>query len=402
MLDGRVLAWDGQAESPWRAVAQLEMPRFFHRMVPLDGRRMLAFGGAGRGGHMRTMETVRLDRTSSGAEQLARQSPEIKEWVIPAPGEVAYRQALLLSDNVIYAFGGNRGRPGERFAATQFADDVWRVELTTMSAGLAGRLPAGRQSAAVANWGGRRENVILGGLGIANTAGAVQSLASGFRWDARRNRLLPFEATLPAPRTQFRVVSHDGSLFVLGGVDFRPDPTGDSTGDETRSVLTCDPDSEEPTFAASGIELPRARRSFGAAILGNELILVGGLGDGFEHAGPCDVFDFETRAWRELAAPEAWVSPQVATIGDRLYVACGGTMRGMKFTSDRSVWSYDRTNGWLRVVGELPFAVRHVQMLSSRNQLLFYSANEPTRDRIVIRTLVPDPDVRVLEAGFHR
>ena len=391
VMDGRLLKWDGTADD-WRPVAQLETPRFFHRMVPaLAPGRILALGGASRGGHARTIEHVSID---------GRPRHELREYVIPKPSQVAYRQTLLLQDDTIWALGGNRGRRGERFAPAQFASDVWKVALTTMTAEHVGDLPDGCQSMASVVWGARRDNLVVGGLGPVD--GEVKSRAKAFRWDMRRRMALPYDAALAAPRTQCQLVRYDGRIYVLGGVDFVPADTGGSTGGDALEVLVFDPAADVPEFAPAGIRLPRPRRSFGAALIGDRLYLIGGLGDGFAHAGPCDVYDFVAGTWSELPAPTAWVSPQVAAIGDRVYVACGGTMKGQRFTQDRSLQAFEPGVGWRTVVDELPFATRHVHMLPHRNRLLFYSANDPRGDRIVIRTLEPDGEVLVPEAAFHR
>jgi hypothetical protein len=148
--------------------------------------------------------------------------------------------------------------------------------------------------------------------------------------------------------------------------------------------------------------LPRPRRSFGAARLGDEVLLLGGLGNDFVAAGAVDVLDLTHRTWRELDLPRPWVSPQVAVVGDHVYVACGGTMDGQRFTEDRSLWSWSAAGGWRCVLAELPFPVRHVQMLALRDRLLFYSANEPGLDRIVIRTFAPASRPAATERGSPR
>jgi hypothetical protein len=391
IMDGRLMKWDGSHEATWQPVAQLETPRFFHRMVEaLDGR-ILALGGAGRGGHMRTMEHIAID----SAPRL-----ELREYVIPAPSHVAYRQALLLQDNTIWAFGGNRGNPGERFATDQFATDIWKVELTKMTADKVGDLNSGRQSMATAIWGDRNKNLMIGGLGVVD--GKVQSLSSGVSFNLKREKQSALEVELDAPRTQCQIAYYEDKVYVLGGIDFTPNEAGGTSKGDTREVLVCDLTDEQPKFVASGITLPRARRSFGVATIGTKLYLIGGLGKGFQHAGPCDVYDFETKAWTELIAPRHWVSPQVAVLGDRVYVACGGTMKGQSFTQDRSVMSYEQGSGWHSVVAELPFVTRHVRMLPHRNRLLFYTANDERRDRIVIRILEPDHSALLPEPSFHR
>jgi hypothetical protein len=391
VMDGRLLAWEGG--DAWRPVAQLELPRFFHRLVPAqDPTQILALGGAGRGGHMRSIETV---------DTVPRALATLREFVIPAPGKVAYRQAVLLRDNVLWAFGGNRNLAGDRFAPAQFAEDVWRIDLLALTATRAGSLPAGRQSMAAAGAGANGALLLAGGLGLATADGKVLSLAACYRWDAKRGELKELPP-LPSGRTQAALVQHDGKAWLFGGTDFVPDADGGTTSGDHADVLVCDLGADAPAFAASGLRLPRQRRSFAAAVLGGEALLVGGLGDEFAAAGPVDALDLTTRTWREFELPVAWVSPQVAAIGERLYVACGGTMNGQRFTEDRSLWSWHRDEGWRRVVDELPFATRHVHMLAMRNRLLFYAANDARGDCIVVRTLAPDAGVHVLETAMHR
>lgn len=387
VADGRLLAWDGTAEQ-WQRVASLEIPRFFHRLVPAGAGGLLAVGGAGRGGHTLTIERVPVSPPPQ---------PVLREVLLPAPGEAAQRQALLLSGNTLWAFGGNRGRSGDRFGAEQFADEIWRIDLLAQTATVVGRLPSGRQSMAALAFGDRPGGIVLGGLGV-DEAGRVGSLAAAFRWDGRAGVLHPF-AALPAPRTQCQVVRHDGRLLVLGGTNFVPDGDGGSEASAGTAVLACDLAADAPSFAPAGIELPRPRRSFGATVLGGELLLVGGLADSFSPAGPMDVYDFGAAAWRAVDTPAPWVSPQLAVIGDRLYVACGGTMQGQRFTEDRSLWSWSVREGWRRVVAALPFATRNVQMRALRDRLLFYGVEG---DCIAVRTLLPDPDADVRESAMQR
>jgi hypothetical protein len=392
VMDGRLLRWTGTGD--WSTVTQLETPRFFHRMVPAaEPGRIMLLGGAGRGGHMRSVE---LANTQPQSE------PIVNEYVIPAPGRVAYRQALLVQDNTLWCFGGNHGGGGDRFAKEQFADDIWRIDLLAREATRIGALPHGVQSMASARLGSKH-GLLVGGLGAvpAGDGVHVQSLTTTWRWDGHARQLLPF-ANLPMPRTQCQVVSHRDRIWVLGGTDFVPDADGGSTRGDMQLVLVCDPAAATPEFQVADLRLPRPRRSFGTAVLGDSLYLVGGLADSFDAAGPVDVHDFATGTWRELALPAPWVSPQVAVIGDRLYVACGGTMAGQRFTEDRALWSFNEREGWRRIVTELPFAVRHVQMLALRNRLLFCKTNDPRQDRIVIRTLEPDAAVFVVEAAMHR
>lgn len=389
VMDGRLLEWTG---SGWQLAASFVLPRFFHRLVP--GRRpgeLLALGGASAGGHTRTTEWLEVDAPTAGGWQ---------EFSIPAPGEVAERQALVVAGHTLYAFGGGRGRPGDRFAPSQFAADIWRIDLLQRTAERVGAMPSGRQSAAAVALGGRGSIWLLGGLGV-TPSGDVATLADGWHWQTRRAELQAAPA-LPAPRTQGQVLWHGDRLWWLGGVDFLPEAGGGSQRGSGRDVYVCDPSVAEPRFEPSPVVLPRARRSFAAVSLAGQILLLGGLGDGFHHAGPIDVYDCATASWSEIVAPVPWVSPQAAVIGDRVYVGCGGTMQGQKFTADPRLWSWSAREGWRVVVDELPLPPRGVQMFALRNRLWFYAIEGEGRRRIVVRTFEPDRSVFVAGAAMHR
>lgn len=57
---GKLLAWQ-PGDIEWREVAELETKRFFHRMVPLSGSRLLMIGGASRDeGHLNSVEVIEI------------------------------------------------------------------------------------------------------------------------------------------------------------------------------------------------------------------------------------------------------------------------------------------------------------------------------------------------------
>ena len=377
LMDGRVMAWNG-TDAAWTAIAQLQTPRIFHRLIDLDQHSLLVLGGGSRSGHLRGCERIQL---------AAPTTHRFHELMLPAPGRVTSRQAVVLRDETLWAFGGNRGKDGDRFAAEQFADDIWRIDLAAHTAVRTGSVPIAAQSMAPVSLAAAA-GALVGGLGLPAGADRPTSLLTAWRFDARTGQVQPW-ATLPAGRTQGAAVQHGGSLFVFGGTDFTPTAEGGTTSGDCDAVLQCDPAAATPMFRDSGLRLPRPRRSFGTALLGDELLLLGGLGHDFAPVAKVDVLDFATRTWRELDLPRPWVSPQVAVLGDRIYVACGGTMAGQRFTEDRSLWCWSRAEGWQCVLPDLPFAVRHVQMLARRDHLLFYAANDARSGGIAIRTFTP-------------
>jgi hypothetical protein len=396
IMDGRVLVLAPDAAS-WVPCGQLLLPRIFHRLaLAATGDRLLVVGGAGRGGHMRSVEIVPLSGTREAA---------VHEWVLPFAGVARNRQTVVLKGDVLHLFGGNRGDGRDRFAPEQFTDEIWTIDLATFAVAAGGRLPSPRQSMAATSFGPRGDaTLLLGGLGPVVDAGdgvAARSLADALVLGDGPAGARPFGAAMPGPRTQFDAVEHGGRIWVFGGVDFTPDRRGEGTAVCATEVLTCDVAQEPRAFADSGIELPRPRRSFGSAKLGAKYYLIGGLGDGFAPVDAMNVFDLETRQWSAAAAPPAaWVSPQACALGGRIYVACGGTMAGMRFTEDRSLAAFDPAAGTWTVVARLPFAARQTHMFAWRGRLLFFGAAEEP-GAIAIRVLTP-PGAGAVEASFRR
>lgn len=385
-IDGRVFATDGAGQvlawtndGRWHPVAGLEQPRAFHRLVAAGSDQLLAIGGAYRSGQTTRVELVPLDRPAAW---------QVLEHRIQAPETLHSRQALLPRSDGLWLFGGHRGRPGDRFAAGQLATGIWCLDWATLEVRSVGQLDTGRQSLAVANGTGSGD-LLLGGL-VADPTGAVRSSNAVFRWQAG-NHSLAVLGHLPAARTQCQAVQRDGQLWVFGGTDFEPDADGGRERGDSCAVLRGDLHTTPPTFTAASLRLPRPRRSFALATLGDDVVLLGGLGHDFAPAGPADVLDWPSRTWRELPLPRPWVSPQAAVLGERIYVACGGTMTGQRFAEDRSLWSWQKTTGWQCEVAELPFAVRHVQMFAHAGRLWFYGLEQQTDGSacILLRSLVP-------------
>jgi hypothetical protein len=316
----------------------------------------------------------------------------VQEWVLPCGGAARTRQGVLLQDHTLHAFGGNRGASRDRFAPDQLTDEIWRIDLANLTATAAGRLPAPRQSPAAVTLSGSGTGLLLGGLGPAaggEGEGKTVSQADGVVFAAGEEVVRTFAAALPTPRTQFHAIEHDGRLWVFGGIDFAPDASGKGSATYPVDVLVCDLDEEPARFVESGVTLPRPRRSFGAAKLGSKCYLIGGLGEGFIPAEGVDVFDFATEQWSVAPPPpRACVSPQVCVLDGVIYLACGGTMRGMTFDEDRTLASFHPEHGWTTAVAALPFPARHAHMFAWRDRLLFYTAAEDEQ-HLVIRTLVP-------------
>lgn len=387
-VDGRLFRLDVGA-GDWNVCGQLALPRFFHRLVPsVDRAGLLAIGGAGGGDHMRTIERVPLELTAA---------PVVQEWIFPFPGRATRAQGVALHNDLLHVFGGRVG--GARAAHDRVSQEAWRINLADFEVTALGELPAARESiVAVPGDASGERTLLLGGVGpeatpLAASAGAVVSTQPwGFTFHSRRraqgSKIAPFEATISQPRTQFRAVEYGGRVWVFGGsAADDPNPT---------EVLVCDPRAEAPRFEPSGIDLPQARRAFGAAVIGTKCYLVGGVDSQGEPRTDCDVFDFETRQWTAAAVPpRTWISPQVSAIGTSLYVACGQTMQDGQAVDNSSVVAFSADSGWSTIVGELPFSTHNAHMLAHRDRLLFYSGDHASSDSAAIRLFKPRADVIV-------
>ena len=113
---------------------------------------------------------------------------------------------------------------------------------------------------------------------------------------------------------QFGLALHDGALWVFGGLDFDFSRGESEQFQHPLAVLKAKPG--EP-FAEAGVSLPHARRAFGGALLDGRYYLVGGMAEGFGKVASCEVFEFASARWSELACPKLRISPQLVALGRR-------------------------------------------------------------------------------------
>ena len=435
-MDGRLFRL-ARPDAKWQTVGQHALPRFFHRFVLSGPARVLALGGAGRGGHMRVCEHLQLpsatprfagqaveasmkkpqsDATSKPANSdgptsgrpnsasFSAASLQIAEWIVPFPGATRLRHGITVRNNEVWITGGNRGGRRDRFAAEKFVNSIWKINLPRLEVTRVGQLPAGRQSMAVATLGKYGAQTLwLGGLGPDATGDQSSAVTLATGWvRSRKGKIRPFAARLPSPRTQFQLVPHGGKLFAIGGTDFKPRGRGGEAS-YPDAIVVCDPSADQPEFETTDIKWQHPRRSHACAKVGSKVYLIGGLADGFHPAKGPDVLDLATGSWSQMAKPpSAWVSAQAAVLDGKVYVAGGGTMRGQRFTEDRALWRFDPSdNSWRKIVGELPFPTRHTQMRTLRDRLLFVSIDSKNGGRAILRTLKPDPTTIVVEPSFH-
>ncbi|MEO0479423.1 MAG: hypothetical protein AAF196_08080 [Planctomycetota bacterium] len=362
------------ADSYTKVVDYLQ-PRFFERFATLGEDRLVAIAGVGAGDHMSTVEVLPID----GSNQ-----PRITAWTIPYNGEALNRQGVFIYRDALWMFGGNKSTEQHAFEAEDFSREGRALRLATMTVdSTMPEAPLDRQSYVTIQTGKKDvDGWALGGFGhdqvladgsiqSANADSTERAHADLWHFDLKF-RTWTHRAMMPEPRTQFGLCEHEESLYVFGGTGFDEEEEFVYPTSVVRYPLQ-----EDATFETTDFELPRPRRAFGSAKLGDEFFMLGGLGEGFSVIEEIDVFNFETETWRTIDAPsKPRISPRVVELDGRLVMALGISPDGERsFSENRSVEVWEPGSGWRTVIDELPFPARHVRMFAMHGQLVFVSTH---------------------------
>jgi len=368
-MDGGVfrLREDGKA---WERTAELSFPRYFSRLVTIGGDELLAVGGASRGGHLRQIESVSLAPPSA--------APRVRTWVLPWPGAARNRQGMFSQRDQLYLFGGNNSLEQHDFAARNFVDQGFGVNLGALTIEARASFPARRQSMVTGIVGGSPPiGYALGGFG--HDGQVARSFNTVYRYDFAQDRWTELGPKLPVPISQFGLVVHGSELWVFGGLDYDPRRDKNDRFRHSQQVFVWDTHDQQAGFKAIAQTLPRARRAFGCAVLGDHVYLVGGMQDNFKLVEPCDVFDVKARTWSAIPAPRRpRISPDLAVLNGRVYLAGGATPDDSgELTPNDSMECYDPLRGqWSIAVEHLPIPTQHARLFPMEHDLVLISTQD--------------------------
>jgi N-acetylneuraminic acid mutarotase len=281
------------------------------------------------------------------------------------------RQGVFVDGDSLYVFGGNRSLAQHDFGPEDFVTDAARFDLASLTWTPIAPLPIARQT--MQTLVEKEQALVLGGFG--HDGKQARAHADAYRYDIEHDKWSSDPSVLPTPRTQFGLIEVDGTRWVFGGLDFKPEAQGEAQFDHPTSVLRAGPGE---AFKESGINLPQPRRAFGGALLDGKYYLVGGMAGGFGSVTTCDVFDLKASGWSTIPCPTGRISPQLVALDGKLYLA-GGSSAGAdgKLTPNRSVEVFDpKTQKWSTLLAELPVEARHLTMLPFAGGLLLYSAHD--------------------------
>jgi N-acetylneuraminic acid mutarotase len=347
----------------WKPVSRLVFPRFFHQLVQVGPSELLALGGiSGMHSGPRIREVERVDLTASG--------PRVVSFVTSNPLGGRNRQGAFVHGDSLYVFGGNRSLNQHDFKPEDFSSDAGRFDLASLSWAPIARFPVPRQTVQTLTEGDKA--LAIGGFG--HDGNEARAHADAFAYDIDKDAWSSDPSVLPTPRTQFGLTSVDGTRWVFGGLDFKPQAQGEAQFEHPTSVLRAAPG--QP-FAPSGVELPRPRRAFGGAQLDGRYYLVGGMAGGFAPIDKCDVFEFASSKWSEIPCPATRISPQLVALHGKLYLAGGSSAgEGGALVPNASVEVFDpATNTWATLLEKLPIEPKHLTVLPWNDGLLLYSAH---------------------------
>jgi len=381
----------------WERTATLAYPRFFHRLVQQSDHELLIVGGIrhseGGGERVRPVETVDV-----GAERV----PSLLSLDLPSPLPTKNRQGVALVGDELYVFGGNTSLGQHDFEPQFFSDKGFTLNLSSLEWKEATSFPIARQTMTTVQ---TKQGVTLALGGFGHDGEVARSHPEVFAYDAKAHTWSNWGGRLPGDgRTQFGTALHGDALFVFGGLSYDPRRPKDEQFHHETGVLRASLQGAasastgretQPAFEPTKIEIPRPRRAFASAMLGDRYVMVGGMRDNFELVEPCDAYSFADGKWSEFPCPaKPRLSGDMVALGGRLYLA-GGSVRaeaGADLTPNRSLEVYDATTGaWTILVEDLPIEPKHLRMLAYGDHLLLFSTHQEGSQARVLLVGPPAP-----------
>lgn len=364
----------------WEVETRLMYPRMFLRLLPADDSRLLALGGISSvGGRMAVVESVNVQTESD--------APHMMRWSVPFDGQAKHSQTVVLDGGKLYAFGGNASRSPHDFSPKAFVNEAFVFDIGSQSVERLPDMPYAMQSgAAVAQsvTSNHDQIFVLGGLGM--NGQQFGSLSGVLSLNPKSKTWSIASADLPQPRGMFEATTYDDAIWSIGG-----SRAGKGGGLITDIVHWW---GDESSIAPlPGVTLPHARRSFGAARLGNEYFLVGGLGEGTEIVETVDVFDFTDRTWREIASPNRHrVFPSLTTDGEKLFLFGGFSNTNGHFAPEPSLEVYDpASNRWTILAETIEGVEPSMTLRNFGGRLLFYGIDKKVDGQANFVLLDPTP-----------
>ncbi len=233
--------------------------------------------------------------------------PVARTWgtLEPLPADLDHIQGVALNGKIYY-LGGNVG--GDLREET---DSVHIYDPATDSFSAGAPLPEGRGAGGVAVF----ENRIYYAGGLSG----FRAQPSFFVYDPVANTWSPLPP-MPNSRDHFHAAVLNGTFYAIGGREARINAT----------IPFVDAfDFETQTWTTLETELPTERGGFASAVLGDEILVIGGEGGGNTY-GTVEAYDPAANTWRTLSPmPTPRHGVQAAVCNGGVYLAAGGVVQGV-------------------------------------------------------------------------
>lgn len=242
--------------------------------------------------------------------------PVARTWSVlePLPQNLDHIQGAAVG-GLIYYLGGNVG--GNLRKET---DTVYIYDPATDTFSQGAPLPEGRGAGGVAVF----ENKIYYAGGLRD----FEAQPSFYVYDPAADTWAELPE-MPHARDHFHAAVLDGVFYAIGGREARINAT--------RPFVDAF-DFETQTWTTLPTELPTERGGFASAVLGGEILVIGGEGGGNTY-GEVEAYDPETNAWRTLEPmPTPRHGIQAAVCSGAVYIAAGGVIQGVGPSTEHEVF----------------------------------------------------------------
>jgi len=305
--DGRLTARDemtvtveaepAEGQGSWEELPESPLARQEVSYVQVGGKFYLAGGGA-------------MDGSYGSVADHEVYDPVARTWegLQPLPTALDHIQGVSL-DGLIYYIGGLSGWPGPH------ADTVYIYDPETDSFSEGASMPRGRGAGGVAVHDGKI--YYAGGLHTDDAGTDVVAWFDVYDPQTDTWTALP---DMPRARDHFHAAVVDGVFYAIGG----------RQGTANATIPHVDAfDFETGTWTTLDTEIPTERGGFASAVLGEEILVIGGEGGGNTY-DEVEAYNTRTNTWRTLEPmPTARHGIQAAVCNGGVYVAAGGTVQGI-------------------------------------------------------------------------
>jgi len=232
-------------------------------------------------------------------------NPATNAWstIAPLPQQLDHIQGVEVA-GLIYYIGGLQQWPGPNVNTVY----IYNPATNTFQQGAP--MPRGRGAGSVAVYGGK----------IYYAGGLNNSVAAPWFdvYDPAANTWTQLP-DMPTARDHFHAAVVNGKFYAIGGRNVQIDAT------TTVNQLF---DFAAGKWTSGLAPLPTARGGFGAAALGDEVLIIGGEGNGQTYR-TVEAYNIVTNTWRKLAdMPTARHGIQAAVCNGGVYIAAGGLTQG--------------------------------------------------------------------------